>query len=140
MYKNDKVYRLLYNLGLEDNEIQEICKVNIYLSKVLASDVLQLLEYLENQGLNVEEIMEVSIKNPWVLTENFQRLRWLEKVYSSIGIDGEKYKELIVKYPISISLNPVDVENKIKELEMEGMTKEEIQEKFFMEFDNYFEL
>ena len=140
MDKNDKVYRLLYNLGLEDNEIQEICKVNIYLSKVLASDVLQLLEYLENQGLSVEEIMEVSIKNPWVLTENFERLRWLEKVYSSIGIEREKYKELIVKYPISVSLNPVDVENKIEELEMEGMTKEEIQEKFFMKFDNYFEL
>lgn len=140
MDKNDKVYRLLYNLGLEDNEIQEICKVNIYLSKVLASDVLQLLEYLENQGLNVEEIMEVSIKNPWMLTENFERLRWLEKLYSSIGIEREKYKELIVKYPISISLNPVDVENKIKELEMEGMTKQEIEEKFFIEFDNYFEL
>lgn len=140
MNNNDKVYKLLYNLGLEDNEIEEIYKVNVYLSKVLASDVLQLLKYFEEQGLNVEEIIEVSIKNPWVLTEDFQRLRWLEKVYSSIGIEKEKYKELIIKYPISISLNPVDVEKKIDELEAEGMTKEEIKEKLFAEFDNYFEL
>lgn len=140
MNNNDNVYKLLYNLGLEDNEIQEIVKENVYLSKVLASDVLQLLKYFEEQGLSVEEIMEVSIKNPWALTENFERLRWLEKIYSSIGIEKEKYKELIIKYPISVSLNPILVENKIKELEMNGKTKKEIQEKFFAEFDNYFEL
>ena len=140
MNNNDKIYKLLYNLGLEDNEIQEIYKVNVYLSKVLASDVLQLLKYFEEHGLSVEEIMEVSIKNPWALTEDFQRLRWLEKIYSSIGIEGEKYKELIIKYPISVSLNPADVKDKINELEAEGMTKEEIKEKFFAEFDNYFEL
>ena len=28
MDKNDDVYKLLYNLGLEDNEIQEICNEN----------------------------------------------------------------------------------------------------------------
>lgn len=140
MNNNDKIYKLLYNLGLEDNEIQEIYKVNVYLSKVLASDVLQLLKYFEEQGLSVEEIMEVSIKNPWALTESFERLRWLEKYYSSIGIEDEKYKELIIKYPISVSLNPADVKDKINELEAEGMTKEEIKEKFFAEFDNYFEL
>ena len=140
MNKNDKIYKLLYNLGLDDEEIQEIAKENVYLSKVLASDVLQLLEYLENQGLNVDEIMEVSIKNPWVLTESFERLRWLEKVYASLDIEGKKYRELIVKYPISVSLNPVDVEKKINEFTKEGMTKEMICEKFFAEFDSYFEL
>ena len=140
MDKNDKVYKLLYNLGLDDNEIQKIVEVNVYLNKVLAEDVLQLLEYLENQGLNIEEIMEVAIKNPWVLTENFERLRWLEKLYLSIDIEGEKYKELIVKYPISLSLNPLDIENKIKELEDKEMMKEEIQKIFFTEFDSYFNL
>jgi len=140
MDKNDDVYKLLYNLGLEDNEIQEICNENIYLSKVLATDVLQLLEYLESNKLSVDEIIEVSIKNPWVLTESFERLRWLEKTYSSIGIKGERYKELIIKHPISVSLNPVDVENKIKELEIEGNSREVIQEKLFDEFDTYFKL
>lgn len=140
MDKNDKVYKLLYNLGLDDEEIQNINNENINLSKVLDVDVLQLLEYLEEQGLNIDEIMQVSIKNPWVLTESFERLRWLEKAYKSIGIFEEKYKELIIKYPICVSLNPIDVEKKIEELKLNNLTNEKIREKFLNEFDSFFKL
>ena len=131
MDTNDDVYILLYKLGLKDAEIQEINKVNVNLAKVLDIDVLQLLKYLEAQGLNIDEIIDVSKRNPWILTESFERLNWLEEHYKSIGIEKEKYKDLIIKYPIALSLNPMNVKLKIQELNEEGFSKEEIQEKFF---------
>ena len=45
--------------------------------------------------------------------ESIPNYKYIDKKYKNI----EKYKELIVKYPISVSLNPIDVENKIKEFD-----------------------
>lgn len=140
MDSNKSVYKLLNKLGLQDAEIQEIDRVNVNLKLVIAKDVMRLIQYLESQGLSNTEIREISKGNPWVLTENFQRIRFLEQHYKTIGIQNETYKQLLIKYPIAISLNPINVKTTIEKLTQEGLNIEQIQEQFLNHFDEYFSI
>jgi len=136
---DEKMYELLIKLGLREEEIEGIYKENTNLKYVLPSDVYQILVYLEKQGLKVKEIIEMAIKNPWVLTESFERIDYLEKYYKEIEIEGESYRELLKKWPESISQNPYEVKQQIEKQKNEGKTLEEIREDFFKNFDKYFE-
>ena len=130
------VNELLEKLGFTTDEIETLHKENPDLKYVLAVDVLQILKYLEKQGLKVSEMINMIKANPWVLVESFERINYLEKYYKMIGIEGELYKELLIMWPISISLNPIHVKQEIERQRESG--KNEIREDFFTNFDKQF--
>jgi len=131
---------LLKKVGFSEEEIKKIREVNENLQYVLVSDVLQLLKYLEKIGLKLPEMVAMANKNPWVLTESFERIDYLEKYYKMIGIEGDSYKELLIKYPIAISQNPAEVKQEIERQIENGRTAQEIQEDFFANFGKYFSI
>ena len=134
------VNELLAKLGFTTDEIETLHKEHPDLKHVLAVDVLQILKYLEKQGLKVIEIINMALANPWVLVESFERIDYLEKYYKMIGIEGEMYKELLIKWPISISLNPIHVKQEIERQREIGRNDIQIREDFFANFDKYFSI
>jgi len=121
----EEIYNLLnkeLNLGKE--EIDKAVETNIYLKKVIASDVLQVIKTFEEFGLDYGEIAEIAKQNPWMLTESFERIRYLKKFYKLAELTD--YKELLIKQPTAMSVNPIEVKELIEKLQEQGKTNEEI--------------
>ena len=81
---------------------------------------------------------EISRKNPWILTEDFQRIRFLEKYYGEVDI--KDLGELFKNQSISMSVNPKEVKDFIDKLTEEGKSKEEVRNILFNDFEKYFKL
>ena len=105
---------------------------------MLGADIKQEIEFLKQYNLTEEDIAEISRKNPWILTEDFQRIRFLEKYYGEVDI--KDLGELLKKQSISMSVNPKEVKDFIDKLTEEGKSKEEVRNILFNDFEKYFKL
>ncbi len=135
----EKIYDLLTKkLKLSKEEIDKEIETNIYLKKVLASDVYQVIKTFEEFGLEDTEIAEIAKQNPWMLTESFERIKYLKEFYALVGLT--EYKELLIKQPIAMSVNPIKVKKVIEKLQKEGKTNEEIKNTLINDFTKYISL
>ena len=132
----EEIYELLYNkLGLNKEEINQIIQVNTYLKKVIASDVLEVINVFQDFGLKDIEIAEIAKQNPWMLTESFERISYLKKFYNLVDLTD--YRELLIKQPIAMSVNPIEVKELIEKLQQQGKTNEEIRNILINNFTEY---
>ena len=138
MEKNDKVYITLIEIGFTDEQIQEMVKENIFLTRVISSDIQQEIVFLKQYELTNDDIVNISIVNPWILTESFERMRMLEELYKLAEINN--IKELILKQPIAMSLDPLELKNYILKQREENKSNEEIQEELYNNLSNIFSL
>ncbi len=135
----EEIYDLLNKkLGLSKEEIDKTVETNVYLKKVIASDVYQVIKKFEEFGLEDKEIAEIAKQNPWMLTESFERIDYLEKFYKLAGLT--EYKELLIKQPIAMSVNPIEVKKLIEKLQEQGKTNEIIREILINKFTEYLSL
>ena len=135
----EKIYDLLNKkLKLSKEEIDKAVETNIYLKKVIASDVNQVIKKFEDFGLEDEEIAEIAKKNPWMLTESFERIKYLKEYYKLV--DLTEYRELLLKQPIAMSVNPIKVKELIEEFKQEGKTDEEIRNILINDFTKHISL
>ena len=135
----EKIYKLLEDrLKLSKEEIDAAVKENIYLRKVIAPDVYQVIKKFEEFGLTDNEIAEIARQNPWMLTESFERIKYLKQFYQLADLTD--YRELLIKQPIAMSVNPIEVKELIEKLQKEGKTNEEIQETLMNDFTKYISL
>ena len=137
-YEDRDVYEELLKIGLTEEEIDKQFEINVDLKVVLRTDIKQEIEFLKKYNLTEEDIAEISRKNPWILTEDFQRMRFLEKYYGEVDI--KDLGKLLKKQSISMSVNPKDVKDFINKLTEEGKSKEKIRDILFNDFDKYFKL
>ena len=84
------------------------------------------------------EIAEIAKQNPWMLTESFERIKYLKEFYALVGLT--EYKELLIKQPIAMSVNPIKVKKVIEKLQKEGKTNEEIKNTLINDFTKYISL
>ena len=135
----EEIYDLLNKkLNLSKKEIDKVVETNIYLKKVIASDVFQVIKKFEEFGLEDKEISEIAKQNPWMLTESFERINYLKKFYKLAELTD--YKELLIKQPIAMSVNPIEVKELIEQLQQEGKTNEEIRNILINNFTEYISL
>lgn len=135
----EEIYDLLdKKLNLSKEEIDQAVKTNIYLKKVIAPDVYQVIKKFEEFGLEDKEIAEIAKQNPWMLTESFERINYLKKFYKLVELTD--YKELLKKQPISMSVNPIEVKELIEQLQQEGKTNEEIRNILINNFTEHISL
>lgn len=135
----EKIYDLLNKkLKLSKEEIDKAVETNVYLKKVIASDVYQVIKKFESFGLEDNEIAEIAKQNPWMLTESFERINYLKKFYKLVELTD--YKELLKKQPISMSVNPIEVKELIEQLQQEGKTNEEIRNILINNFTEHISL
>ena len=137
-YEDRDVYEELLKIGLTEEEIDKQFEINVDLKVVLGTDIKQEIEFLKQYNLTEEDIAEISRKNPWILTEDFQRIRYLEKYYGEVDI--KDLGELFKKQSISMSVNPKEVKDFIDKLTEEGKSKEEVRNILFNDFEKYFKL
>lgn len=137
-YEDRDVYEELFKIGLTEEEIDKQFEINVDLKVVLGTDIKQEIEFLKQYNLTEEDIAEISRKNPWILTEDFQRMRFLEKYYGEVDI--KDLGELLKKQSISMSVNPKEVKDFIDKLTEEGKSKEEVRNILFNDFEKYFKL
>ena len=137
-YEDRDVYEELFKIGLTEEEIDKQFEINVDLKVVLGTDIKQEIEFLKQYNLTEEDIAEISRKNPWILTEDFQRMRFLEKYYGEVDI--KDLGELLKKHSISMSVNPKEVKDFIDKLTEEGKSKEEVRNILFNDFEKYFKL
>jgi len=135
----EEIYDLLNKkLNLSKKEIDKVVETNIYLKKVIASDVFQVIKKFEEFGLEDKEISEIAKQNPWMLTESFERINYLKKFYKLAELTD--YKELLKKQPISMSVNPIEVKELIEKFQEQGKTNEEIRNILINNFTEYISL
>lgn len=137
-YEDRDVYEELFKIGLTEEEIDKQFEINVDLKVVLGTDIKQEIAFLKQYNLTEEDIAEISRKNPWILTEDFQRMRFLEKYYGEVDI--KDLGELLKKQSISMSVNPKEVKDFIDKLTEEGKSKEEVRNILFNDFEKYFKL
>lgn len=137
-YEDRDVYEELLKIGLTEEEIDKQFEINVDLKVVLGTDIKQEIEFLKQYNLTEEDIAEISRKNPLILTEDFQRIRFLEKYYGEVDI--KDLGELFKKQSISMSVNPKEVKDFIDKLTEEGKSKEEVRNILFNDFEKYFKL
>jgi hypothetical protein len=135
----EEIYDLLNKkLNLSKKEIDKVVETNIYLKKVIASDVFQVIKKFEEFGLEDKEISEIAKQNPWMLTESFERINYLKKFYKLAELTD--YKELLIKQPIAMSVNPIEVKELIEKLQEQRKTNEEIRNILINNFTEYISL
>ena len=135
----EEIYDLLNKkLNLSKEEIDKAVETNIYLKKVIAPDVFQVIKKFEEFGLEDKEIAEIAKQNPWMLTESFERINYLKKFYKLAELTD--YKELLIKQPIAMSVNPIEVKELIEKLQKQGKTNEEIRNILINNFTEHISL
>ena len=135
----EEIYELLNKkLNLSKEEIDKAIETNVYLKKVIASDVYQVIKKFEEFGLEGKEIVEIAKQNPWMLTESFERINYLKKFYKLVELTD--YKELLIKQPIAMSVNPIEVKELIEKLQKQGKTNEEIRNILINNFTEHISL
>ena len=135
----EEIYDLLdKKLNLSKEEIDQAVETNIYLKKVIAPDVYQDIKKIESFGLEDSEIAQIAKQNPWMLTESFERIKYLKEFYGLV--DLIEYRELLIKQPIAMSINPIEVKELIEKFQTEGKTNEEIKNILINDFTKYITL
>lgn len=118
----EEIYDLLdKKLNLSKEEIDQAVETNIYLKKVIAPDVYQVIKKFESFGLEDSEIAQIAKQNPWMLTESFERIKYLKRIYKLAELT--EYKELLINQPIAMSVNPIEVKELIEKLQEQGKSK-----------------
>jgi len=125
-------------LNLSKEEIDKAVETNIYLKKVIAPDVFQVIKKFEEFGLEDKEKAEIAKQNPWMLTESFERINYLKKFYKLAELTD--YKELLIKQPIAMSVNPIEVKGLIEKLQEQGKTNKEIRNILINNFTEHISL
>ena len=121
MNVNDDVAKVLSKIGLEDYEIDNIFSRNKYLNTLIDEDVLEIVKYLyTNCKMEMKDIKKLILRNPFVLSESVNRINSLEPIYKTIGIENEKYRDLINNFDQALSLNPKELADSISNLKNQG--------------------
>ncbi len=135
----EEIYDLLdKKLNLSKEEIDQAVETNIYLKKVIAPDVYQVIKKFESFGLEDSEIAQIAKQNPWMLTESFERIKYLKRIYKLAELT--EYKELLINQPIAMSVNPIEVKELIEKLQEQGKANEEIRNILINNFTEYISL
>lgn len=135
----EEIYHLLSSkLKLSKDQIDKSVETNTYIRKVIAPDIYQVIKKFEEFGLSDKEIAEIANKNPWMLTESFERIKYLKQFYGLVGLT--EYRELLINQPIAMSVNPIEVKELIERFKSEGRTDEEIREILINDFTKYITL
>lgn len=125
--KNEEVYRILNNLGLDDEEIESINKRNKMLESSVADEISDVVDFFKVKcDFDNDDMARLIIKNPFILNENFDRISVLEKFYSNLGFSKEEYKMYLTNFSKAFSLNPKDVAEEVTKLLSDGNNMEYI--------------
>lgn len=133
-----KIYEIIEKeMKLSEKEIDEIFEKNKYLKVIIPLDLVQLMIFFEKYGITREEMGQIAKKNPYFLTESFERIRYIEKFLNLVGITDIRW--MAVNHPTSMSINPIKIKDFINKNRAENKSDEEIKKMIMDDYEKYFE-
>lgn len=125
----EEVYNYLHDYGFSAIELDEIEKENEEMFFTNISEVRKNITFLEEKYLDNEDVINIIISNPFMLTEKNNRLEALDDIYNGVlGIDYESMKELIINNPETYTVSPIELQKIINYLKEIGYSMEIIRE------------
>ena len=103
------------------------------------SQIPEVLKVWEWEFPNIpprEELSQIALKNEWILTESFERVRYIQKFLGMVDITDIRW--MAVNHPISMSVNPITIKDFIEQNRAEGKSDEEIRNLIMNDFEKYF--
>lgn len=107
----ENIFDYLKEYGFSKEDIYWFQKVNDKLYFVDIILVANNIKFFEDKGLSCKEIIGVIKDNPYLLTIGSKRKIMLDNLYNKI-FEKEELKSLIIKYPVSYTENPLELEEK----------------------------
>jgi len=120
-----EIYEYLSEYGFDSIEIDKIIKSNqnIYFSNV--EEIKKNIKFLEEKFLEYDDILELIINNPFMLTEKNNRLEALDNIYNNIlSFDYETLKLLLKNNSETYTISPVELEKIIEYLKEKNISNE----------------
>lgn len=125
----ESVYNYLHDYGFSAIELDEIEKENEEMFFVNVSEVRKNITFLEEKYLDIEDVIEIINKNPFMLTEKNNRLAILDNIYNSVlSIDYNSLINLIKNNPEAYTISPIELQKIIDYMKEQGYTIEIIRE------------
>lgn len=126
----EEVYDYLHDYGFSAIELNKIEKENESMFFTSVSEVRKNIKFLEEKYLDNEDIVNIVINNPFMLTEKDNRLEALENIYGLLCIDYESMIELIKNNPETYTASPVELQKIIDFLKNKNCTIDTIKNLF----------
>ena len=111
----EEIFNYLKDYGFLKEDIYNFQDINDFLYFTALSLVTTNLKYLEDKDLSKEEIINIIKNNPHLLTIGSNKKEMLDNIYNDI-FTKEELKKLIIKYPNTYNINPLELQSKITEL------------------------
>lgn len=108
----EDIYDYLINYGFTEEDLSRIKEENDKVYFAILKNITDNIEFLENKGLEKNEVIQVVRKNPYIITAGTRKKQLLDELYNSI-FNKDEIKELIIKYPYIYIVNPIELKEVI---------------------------
>ena len=113
----DDIFDYLVEFGFDNKTVKKFEKDNSEVFYVQLKDVQENIEFLLEKGLTKGEIIEIIIKNPFMLTDERNRRDYYDNIYlNTLGLDNQEIVDMIKKNSDIFTASPIELENIIKYL------------------------
>ena len=121
----ENIFDYLKDYGFEKEDIFSFQDINDNLFFVDISLVTTNIKFFEDKGLSKEEVMKVIKNNPFLLTIGSKKKELLDNIYYNI-FTKEELKNLIINYPDSYIVNPLELKELIDYIKNKGLDIKEV--------------
>ena len=120
----------LKDIGMNKKDMEDIAEYNedAYFIDVKQCDFV--IDFLKQKGLLDEEICNLLIDNPYMISVEKGRALIIDDLLNGLGLIKKDKKELIIKNSHIYTANPVEVKDIINYMKNSGYNKEDIRRKF----------
>lgn len=110
---NQDIYNYFVEYGFSNSNIKDIKKnENHYYFEY--SNIVNIINYLENFGFDKEEIISIVIRNPFILTSSVEKLKEVKDIlFNKIKISNNELINAITKNPDIYTISPEKLEQMI---------------------------
>ena len=120
----------LKDIGMNKKDMEDIAEYNedAYFIDVKQCDFV--IDFLKQKGLLDEEICNLLIDNPYMISVEKGRALIIDDLLNGLGLIKKDKKELIIKNSHIYTANPVEVKDIINYMKNSCYNKEDIRRKF----------
>ena len=111
----ENIFDYLKEYGFITEDIYRLQDINDKLFFVDISFVEKNINFLESKGLSNNEVIKVVNNIPYLLTIGSKKKELLDNIYNNI-FTKEELKRLIIEYPITYIVNPLELQEVINYL------------------------
>ena len=121
----ENIFDYLKDYGFEKEDIFSFQDINDNLFFVDISLVRTNIKFFEDKEKSKEEVIKVIKNNPFLLTIGSKKKELLDNIYYNI-FTKEELKNLIINYPDSYIVNPLELKELIDYIKNKGLDIKEV--------------